>query len=96
MIITTLGVSLYAISVSEETLSVIVMTLTILMVAIKSEVANSLMLIAHPSTLRRIAIDMDEDQFDTEQLIESYQISAADYEYDDCPELEIEHTYDFC
>jgi hypothetical protein len=46
--------------------------------------------------MRRIVIDMDEDQINYEKLTESHQFdSIDDYQYDDYPEFDVEYTTDY-
>jgi hypothetical protein len=46
--------------------------------------------------MKRIFIDMDEDQIDYQNITESQQFdSADDDQYDDYPDFDIEYTTDY-
>jgi hypothetical protein len=95
MIITTLGANLCAISVKRDLLSVIVMSIQTILVP-RSVVPKSSMSIMYRIIMKKISIDMNQDQINYETIAESQQFdNVDDDQYDDYPEFDVEYTTDY-
>jgi hypothetical protein len=95
MIITTLGANLCAISVKRDLLSVIVMNIQTILVP-RSVVPKSSMSIMYRIIMKKISIDMNQDQINYETIAESQQFdNVDDDQYDDYPEFDVEYTTDY-
>jgi hypothetical protein len=95
MIITTLGANLCVISVKRDLLSVIVMSIQTILVP-RSVVPKSSMSIMYRIIMKKISIDMNQDQINYETIAESQQFdNVDDDQYDDYPEFDVEYTTDY-